>query len=390
MPTPANMLNPKGKGYLAAIKEKEGQEALNAVVSVLLRDLGFLAPVVTSDHRDRILHAWYHHPLRGLLHKLLVVEAFQSLKVHVPYFSNPGVMYVGQVVSVDLNFDSLSLPNGLPESEAKDRIRAAMDYLSVLKWTTGSRALHKNNPYHNVDHCVNVVAHAFDCMRVELGLGWDETFFNENLFIAGMFHDFNHSGRERRPDAENIQEALDGLQDFCGANDLYYRNGSEVVDLIRVTEFLGPDKGFALEPLTLEEMCIRDADLMSITTRLGQRMLFNLALELKVPPMQFAEKNLDFLKGCQFYTVKGQQVHAQLDMYHDQMMETFHQMIQILGDVPERHQAAEQRRLDVINRRRQEIERIGRSFDEEESRYATEVMDLELIMEGCNNGNGEA
>lgn len=107
----------------------------------------------------------------------------------------------------------------------------------------------KELPYHNWYHTMCMVNRCLD------GANYHNLPYQSMraLFVAALFHDYNHSGGEEE-DSINIFRATTGLKN-CGINrniDFY-----EVEELIRVTEY-----PYVLPPVCIEQRIIRDADLM--------------------------------------------------------------------------------------------------------------------------------
>lgn len=174
---------------------------------------------------------------------------------------------------------------------------------------------HTLNPYHNVEHelmhlhCSHAVAvnSAFESEE-----GMNRVNDLQNLAVASLFHDHNHSGGAR-PDSENIEEALKVVNSLW--HEHHYFDLDEVIDLIKVTEYTGGK--FPLEPEDFYQRCMRDADLMSIYTAPGRELLLGLVLEVEKKDFldmkesevqEVLEKNAEFLRGAEMFTHYGKQV----------------------------------------------------------------------------------
>jgi hypothetical protein len=107
----------------------------------------------------------------------------------------------------------------------------------------------KDLPYHNWYHTMCMVNRCLD------GANYHNLPYRSmrSLFVAALFHDYNHSGGEEE-DSINIFRAINGLKN-CGVTQGVYLH--EVEEIIRVTEY-----PYVLEPVCIEHRIIRDADLM--------------------------------------------------------------------------------------------------------------------------------
>ncbi len=105
-------------------------------------------------------------------------------------------------------------------------------------------------PYHNLKHSVDVLGM---CMTIE-------PIFDTPLYLAALFHDFNHSGG-KLSDEKNVQMAIDGVTDYYnyGGSPITEKALMEIIEIIEATQY--PyiiDK----KDLTKKQSIIRDADLM--------------------------------------------------------------------------------------------------------------------------------
>ena len=107
-------------------------------------------------------------------------------------------------------------------------------------------------PYHNWFHTCCMI-----CNCIEGAQFYNLSFRECHLIgVSALFHDFNHSGG-RTSDAENITRAIEGFRSFN--NHHATLDGYQIEHTIQVTQY-----PFVHEPKTLEQMIIRDADLMQI------------------------------------------------------------------------------------------------------------------------------
>lgn len=188
----------------------------------------------------------------------------------------------------------------------------------------------KDNPYHNNRHMLRMAGIAVYLFRNSDEYALMEIEVQELreliLFLACLWHDYGHSAGVK-PDVENIQYAIAAFEMWWEHNWMSFSPArpedttdkfravlvEKVTTTIRVTEF-----PFVHEPTTLEQRCIRDADLLyTFDTNTGE-IVHGLYLELKKAGkfpkgfsfMQFMSKQAEFLDGCEHFTTLGQTIHA--------------------------------------------------------------------------------
>lgn len=179
----------------------------------------------------------------------------------------------------------------------------------TLAW----KGTHLNNPYHNLKHCTDVYNW---CEKI---LEFEHATMSVELKFASLLHDYNHSGGYF-DDNYNIPEAIRHICEgpIKDAIDNSGADASTIVKLIHVTRFV--DGGFPDEPQTLEEMAIRDADLMTSFLPLEEAIeaLNGLHTEFLIhfPDMtkeHFWKGNVKFMQNAKFYTLYGNIMKEQLD-----------------------------------------------------------------------------
>ena len=169
-------------------------------------------------------------------------------------------------------------------------------------------------PYHNNTHILTVVKW---CGRI-LGAKGLSAEYNRALLLAALFHDFRHSGGTK-PDADNIQVAIAGLQDFY---DKHVKVHPFMLELatgcIRVTEY-----PFVHEPKTPIQMIIRDADILqSFEPNYKEMLMEGLRHEIssargeKISRRQYFENTVKFMESVTFYMEEAQR-------YADAVRSTF-------------------------------------------------------------------
>lgn len=140
---------------------------------------------------------------------------------------------------------------------------------------------HNLNSYHNTLHELQHVYWAWSCYVNESAPDGPKEGPNaQDLVMASLYHDHNHSGG-RLPDAQNIERAVEFVQREWNVKE-------PILKLIQVTQFNG--EGFPVDPENLAERCMRDADLMSIYSQEGHRLLLGLFEEMSGKPFrEFSE-----------------------------------------------------------------------------------------------------
>lgn len=120
-------------------------------------------------------------------------------------------------------------------------------------------------PYHNLNHNITVTVFS-NYIGVREGLPKKEMV---ELLLAAIFHDFNHSGGEKK-DTENIKAAKKGVKDFLketGISDIDIDNVFNIIDATEYPYVIPNDK------LSTQQKIIRDADLCQLFE--NQRLQMN-------------------------------------------------------------------------------------------------------------------
>lgn len=194
-----------------------------------------------------------------------------------------------------------------PSQEALKIIEKVLTYDSSRILLSARSGSHNFNKYHNTLHELQHVYWAWSCYTNESSDGPKEGPSAQDLVMASLFHDHNHSGGKLK-DFQNIERATEFLQREWGAKE-------PIVKLVQVTQFDG--KQFPIEPENLAERCMRDADLCSIYTQEGHRLLLGLFEEMSQKPLrEFSDDEMrtaisrseNFLWGHDMYTEHGKRM----------------------------------------------------------------------------------
>lgn len=151
-----------------------------------------------------------------------------------------------------------------------------------------------NNPYHNPRHGLHVAWQCYDA-SIYYQLSARDT---GNLIKGAIMHDFDHSGKIRGRDAEEIESAIRALKYVCPPEDR--ENIPEIEAIIRATQYpyVIPD-----EKLTLPMRIIRDADMSQNFSDVWiQQSWLGLAEEMGVDPVKFLKIQPEFLEKITFHT----------------------------------------------------------------------------------------
>ena len=175
-------------------------------------------------------------------------------------------------------------------------------FRSVFKYARNLRC-----PYHNFRHMFHV-----------LWLCYQACFFYHdkmtrremrNLLIAAMFHDFDHSGLVGDDDL-NILKAVRGLERHILEEDKAHLPDIEL--LIQTTEY--PYKTSPV-PVGLSAQIIRDADLsQALSVAWVQQVVFGLATEWGVKPIEVLKMQGPFMSGLEFKTEWGKLMFPKSDI----------------------------------------------------------------------------
>jgi hypothetical protein len=156
-------------------------------------------------------------------------------------------------------------------------------------------APNKDNSYHGLRHPYHVL---FLCHLAALFYRGQLTEREvRNLFIAALFHDYDHLGGAARSDRENIERAVIGLRKHCLDIDRLYL--TDIEDIMWATEY--PHKGTTKEPLL--NQIIQDLDLcQAFDTAWYTIVIHGLGGELKKTPLEMLKLQPLFIGNTVFKT----------------------------------------------------------------------------------------
>ncbi len=152
-----------------------------------------------------------------------------------------------------------------------------------------------NNPYHNARHLLHVLWLCHEACKY-----YREQFTPRkmrNLLIAALFHDFDHSGKAGQ-DIVNIEQAIKGLDLHILPEDRPFFD--EISGLIGISEY--PYR-ITSGLLNLQAQILRDADLcQALDPAWIQQVIFGLAAEWKIEPIEVLRKQTNFFRAVGFST----------------------------------------------------------------------------------------
>lgn len=180
-------------------------------------------------------------------------------------------------------------------------------------------------PYHGNRHLLHVARQALTLQTQQQG---HSPLRRRVLGLAGLFHDFNHSGGELT-DQENIEQAIAGFHEFLAEDSLVFNRREDresiivnVERLIRITEY-----PYTKTPVTFLEKCLRDADLLALLAAPDPlEVLHGLRQEFKLEKAVFVKQQLKFIERVVFHTDLDR-TNGLTNAYQRQMTELVHDYI---------------------------------------------------------------
>lgn len=156
--------------------------------------------------------------------------------------------------------------------------------------------LSNNLPYHNIQHLFDVYNMCLKIVNSDKKMRQYKN--TQELFIACLFHDFNHSGG-KLTDSENIENAINGVNQFLNSFDNIY-DIEQIEYLIKCTEYPYTIKSEELDDLG---KIIRDSDMVYLLSDQSVIKLYtNLRNEFNQTLEEFYQNQFKFLNNVSFYT----------------------------------------------------------------------------------------
>ena len=178
-------------------------------------------------------------------------------------------------------------------------------------------------PYHNFRHMFHVLWLCYSaCEYYQDKLTPRKM---RNLLIAVLFHDFDHSGMMGEDDL-NIERAVRALRRYIADEDK--DEFEDIAEMIRATEypFHTPSEG-----LPLCSQIIRDADLsQALSSAWIQQVIFGLAAEWRIKPIEVLRRQADFLRSINFCTQWARELFPQSEL--DEQIAESEALLRLLED----------------------------------------------------------
>lgn len=207
--------------------------------------------------------------------------------------------------TTDLNNLELAHPKAL--AFKTDQV-AVLGFCSALGLKPFLDYFENNNtsadlPYHNTRHAYGVAA---SCITLLNTLQYAITRRDQAaLFLAALFHDFNHSAG-RSTDYENVRNSAAGLRQ---AHEACPGLVADHVITLATTLILSTEYPYAQAPTTMLEGVLRDADLMQAFKSDGVDVIMEgLRMEIQkssgneVSRIEMYKRQRAFLKAVEFHT----------------------------------------------------------------------------------------
>lgn len=151
-------------------------------------------------------------------------------------------------------------------------------------------------PYHGNNHLIEVAENGF-LLSSLLGLSEQAT---RNIVVAGLLHDYDHTGNSATSDAVNITRAVNYAKSVTEPLEDLNIQIKGVQDLIKATLHPAPKK-----PGSLNGMVIKDADMLfwiNPETTVAEMIAKMEALTTETGKPVTVESTREFVKGYRFHT----------------------------------------------------------------------------------------
>jgi len=153
-----------------------------------------------------------------------------------------------------------------------------------------------DNPYHNLNHTLAMMQLIIKYYHLYFGIRSND---QENLLVAAIFHDFNHSGGKFSDDI-NIENAISGFNDFMSKLDIEESRKEHIRNIIRSTQFPYTKEAYYIDGLLLREcdnlVCFFDDFFTQVLFGLKSEMHTNDIHILIQGEMNFLENSWSNLK----------------------------------------------------------------------------------------------
>jgi hypothetical protein len=159
-------------------------------------------------------------------------------------------------------------------------------------------------PYHNTNHMLGMTS-----IAIRLFMSKSSAEDIDVLILAGLFHDFGHSGGTQ-PDMVNIEHACAVVRDYLVGREKSDSFIDQVTQAIQCTVF-----PFTVQPVGWIQQCLRDADIL-YTALVGDpelvleklRSEVEVSLKRPISYLEFYEGQIGFTKNAVLYTPVGKEL----------------------------------------------------------------------------------
>ena len=169
-----------------------------------------------------------------------------------------------------------------------------------------------NVPYHNTRHMIDMTRIAQNLLMVQGTESYTDGDTGDMtvLTLAGLFHDFAHSGG-KEDDTKNVKRACKEAFTFLsGKPSISNIMLNDIIETIECTVF-----PFTVEPTTLYQKCIRDADVLYATMSQDPTIIMEklrdeicVSQDRAISYEEMLEGQRKFMDGVILYTDAGNRI----------------------------------------------------------------------------------
>lgn len=186
------------------------------------------------------------------------------------------------------------------------------------------KAQNLKKPYHNARHMFHVTYMSHEGMRFYQD-GQMTPREGRALGIAALFHDFDHCGMKGDDDL-NIEKSIRRMREHLLLEDAALTE--EIAFLIKTTQY-----PYVVEEkdLTLSARVLRDADVsQTFSVAWIQQVLYGLAEEWGMSPMEVLQLQEPFLRGLKFHSGWARYTFPNVDI--EAKIAEAHELLDVFGE----------------------------------------------------------
>lgn len=193
----------------------------------------------------------------------------------------------------------------------EDKMQFVLDGFKKYEVTNYFKEVLKLNPsnmlpYHNLNHIVVMCYHLLKCIQL-YGISHNDA---RLLLIAGLYHDWSHSGG-KLTDKENVDIAISGMVCSFVFNEVEGNTNDieEITNIIKATEY---PYVIPHDELSLLQKIIRDCDLlMYFEDNWLHQVIMGLKEEMNLTIEKVLFGVITFIHEMKFSTTYGQEIYNQ-------------------------------------------------------------------------------